>query len=351
MLLRAVQSHGIPHKVVDLSREFHTGNRLAGYAKRALRLASLPTEILKKAKDCSPGPVVFYLQLGHSKQTILRDIPLLAAAHKSGAESVVHVHGSGFRTAFDSAPAPLKTAMKAALKNVRRAIVLSDSLKPMFDNLIPEQHIVAIPNGVEQDLARNAAAHTPNHTSDRLTGLYMSNLIDFKGYRQVLEAARLAAEHNRPYDFVICGAETESTSVHPEDFIREHQLSNVTYRGVVADTEKHLAFRNAQVFLLPSTYEGQPIAILEAMHYGLPVITTNAGGIGDIVVHRKNGMVVEQTASDILEAMDSLHESHELRANISATNRDEAQRLYTESAHGNSLISVFKSVAGETGAN
>lgn len=347
MLLRALKSNGVPHKVVDLSREFHTGNRITGYAKRAMRLASLPTEILKKSTEFFPGQLIFYLQLGHSVQTILRDVPLLAAAQKSGATCVVHVHGSGFRQAFDNAPLPLRTAMKAALRNVRRAIVLSDSLKPMFHGLVPSDCIVSIPNGVETELAQDAALWTPVTPKNEFTGLYMSNLIEFKGYREVLEAARLASEHGKPYKFRLCGSKTESTSIDPDTFIREHRLTNVIYSGVVTGTEKHQAFREAQAFLLPSTYEGQPIAILEALHYGLPVITTNAGGIGDIVHDQTNGLVIEQSAVAIMEAMDTLYNSPKLRKKMSQNNRKVARDMYTEAAHGDALIALFKTVAGE----
>jgi glycosyltransferase involved in cell wall biosynthesis len=63
----------------------------------------------------------------------------------------------------------------------------------------------------------------------------------------------------------------------------------VEFKGWVTGHEKDNLLQFADVFVLPSYYEGSPVAMLEAMSYGKPVIATTAGGIPEIVESGVNG--------------------------------------------------------------
>jgi glycosyltransferase involved in cell wall biosynthesis len=63
----------------------------------------------------------------------------------------------------------------------------------------------------------------------------------------------------------------------------------VEFKGWVTGHEKDNLLQFADVFVLPSYYEGSPVAMLEAMSYGKPVISTTVGGIPEIVEPGLNG--------------------------------------------------------------
>ncbi len=67
----------------------------------------------------------------------------------------------------------------------------------------------------------------------------------------------------------------------------------ITLEGWVSGEKKTSILEWANVFILPSYYEGLPISILEAMSYGMPVISTPVGGIPDVVKDGVNGILVE----------------------------------------------------------
>jgi glycosyltransferase involved in cell wall biosynthesis len=62
---------------------------------------------------------------------------------------------------------------------------------------------------------------------------------------------------------------------------------------------KARALREADIFLLPSTSEGLPVALLEAMAYGKPIVATRVGGIPDVLVDGSEGLLV--TPGDVAE--------------------------------------------------
>jgi glycosyltransferase involved in cell wall biosynthesis len=64
----------------------------------------------------------------------------------------------------------------------------------------------------------------------------------------------------------------------------------VRITGVVSDVENYLA--DADVYVASSIFEGLPISMLEAMSAGLPIISTNVGGVPDIIKHGENGILV-----------------------------------------------------------
>ena len=89
----------------------------------------------------------------------------------------------------------------------------------------------------------------------------------------------------------------------------------IDYPGFVPNVEDYLA--NADVFLLSSNYEALPLAVLEAMAAGLPVITTDVGGVCDIVTD--NGILLPAGDMDaMVRAMEKLYLNEDVRAQMAA---------------------------------
>lgn len=88
----------------------------------------------------------------------------------------------------------------------------------------------------------------------------------------------------------ICGDGTALEEVN--QWIASQKLSGVELKGFVSGAQKRKAFEDAHLFVFPSHSEGMPNAVLEAMGFGLPVITTPVGGVVDFFVHGKNGYFI-----------------------------------------------------------
>ena len=103
----------------------------------------------------------------------------------------------------------------------------------------------------------------------------------------------------------------------------------VSFPGYLVGNEKVENLLASDVFVFPSFSEGCPVALLEAMGAGLPVITTPVGGIPDIFIDGKNGVLLKSVEpEDIAEAIERLLSNEELCRVTGEHNRREAWEKY-----------------------
>ena len=79
-----------------------------------------------------------------------------------------------------------------------------------------------------------------------------------------------------------------------EQLARELNLQNVEFTGQVEHEKVRSLYDAADIYLNGSEIDNQPLSLLEAFACGLPVVTTNAGGIPDIVTHERTGLLVQR---------------------------------------------------------
>ena len=286
MLLRALRRSGASFSHLDLSRGTTIRSGPIDSLRRAKDALSLCLEL--RAELQRHQRPVFYLHLGQSAPSMVRDSLLLSIARRRRARLVVHVHGGGFRDALELAPTVIRHGIESQLKHVESAIVLSGSLRSMFDEVVPRSRIHVISNGIEDQLVKGAPPPTRRAPGEPLRVLHLSNLIPSKGYVRVLRLAQLAQSQGLNLEFTLAGPLLSERDPHPDRLIDDLRLSNAEWIGPVDIGEKRSLLESHHAFLFPSLYpvEGQPLAVLEAMHYAMPVLATKQGGLPDVVTER-----------------------------------------------------------------
>ncbi|MCZ7644700.1 MAG: glycosyltransferase family 4 protein [Planctomycetota bacterium] len=342
MLLRALEREGLPFRALNLAYPFQPRAGLLWRLGRALKVLGMALRILFAPRRCG----LFYLQLGQSKGSLARDAVLCAAARLRRLPLLFHVHGGGYRAAYDAAPGWLRACARFFLRRARGVVVLSPGLRAMFDGLVEPARVWVVPNGVEEDLRCAAeAAPAPDYAAPELRALFLSNLIESKGYVEFLELARRARDEGLPVSFSLAGNRTEESTVDPEAFAREHRLERLEYAGPVGGEAKAALLARSHLFVFPTRYpvEGQPISILEAFHFGLAVLSTPAGGIPDVVAEGRNGFLVAPgTAERLLPLLRRLADDRAELRRIGEANRAEARARYTEAAHAAALLDCIR---------
>ena len=130
--------------------------------------------------------------------------------------------------------------------------------------------------------------------------LFLSNLIESKGVFVLLEALKILIDKGVEFECSFVGGEGDIDIPSFEDKVKKLKLLNkVKYLGKKYNEDKNLIFRNTDIFCFPTAYPNEcfPLVLLEAMQFSLPIVTTNEGGISEIVKDNFNGFIVGKNNS------------------------------------------------------
>ena len=210
--------------------------------------------------------------------------------------------------------------LKILLLRVNKVIRVSKKTLPKF---FAPKKIETIYSGVPTP--KKIVNYSNLKHSSKVFELLMVGNIN-KNKNQELAIRLLAELSNIRLTLVGSGSEMNNLRKKYSHLINNGKLA---FEGIKRNTEKY--FLNSHALLILSKYEGIPLVLYEAMSYGLPTITTNAGGIDEIIIHKKNGILLKETKLYLLKLYvqefcnnDILYES------ISKNSRKDFKKKYTK---------------------
>ncbi|MEM1042740.1 MAG: glycosyltransferase family 4 protein [Bacteroidota bacterium] len=189
------------------------------------------------------------------------------------------------------------------------------------------------------------AQHAGAKPEGPLTVLFLARLAEDKGVFTTLEAVRLVQERHPEVRLIVAGEGPVRAGA--EAWVAERAMPGVRFTGYVRDADKAAVFAESDVYLLPTLHgEGLPTSILEAMAFGLPVITRPMGGIGDHLTSGEHGFLTERTDPDAFATfVTRLAEDAGLRRAQSERNRATARERYLASTVAARLEGIYQTVA------
>ncbi len=166
-----------------------------------------------------------------------------------------------------------------------------------------EPHRVrVVPNWVSPD---RKIAESPRFAAEGkpIRFLFVGWLVVEKGIRELAQACLSLASAGRPFHLTVVGG--GNLEVELEKFIEKNGISNfVSLAGWVKPDEVEGYMKDADVFVLPTYFEGLPNALVEAFSVGLPAISTPVGAIPDSLIDQHNGFLVPpRDAVSLADAM------------------------------------------------
>lgn len=303
---------------------------------------------------------IVYLPVCQSVKGLLRDAAFLSLAKMKRAKCIIHLHGGYFKDMYEKANLLGKLLVTYVCKLTSRAIVLGETLRRMFEGLVPDEKIVVIPNGIgerfieESDLKEKLANEFDNSTvRNKHRILFLSNLTISKGFYDTMQAIPEVVKNHPDTEFIFAGEWWDDDVIKDEitKFMHEKRITErVQFPGVITGEAKKKMLLLSDIFVFPThyKYEGQPLVIIEAMSAGLPVITTDQGCIREMVVDGETGFIIEkQNPVKIAEKILVLLKDRDLRKRMGMNGRARFLKYYTKKRFVADLIRVFDHVLTE----
>lgn len=226
-----------------------------------------------------------------------------------GKKTIIHLHCG------DQLPEIWSPMYEEMFTKCDVALVLSPSIKRKVEEYIGADHRVE----VLYNPCPTICDITPYDKREKEI-LFAGTLNSNKGYADLIRGfAKIAQKH--PYWKVVFAGngQVEQAKALAQSLGVENQCQ---FLGWVNGKQKDAAFRRASVLCLASYQEGFPMAVLDAWAYGIPVVSTPAGGLIDIVEEGKTGLLFEAGNSDqMAEKLDKIISNDTMRMDIGVKSR------------------------------
>lgn len=251
-------------------------------------------------------------------------------------KDVIHLHGSEFEKWFNTLKPSKQNKVRRLLRECDAFIVLGDKWSNVIKKIEPQTSTVIVNNAVK------IPEETVKWNDDCCNILYMGVLIPRKGLFDLLNALLLLKQQNKLSGKRVIIAGTGADEKKLKEYCEENGLlENVVFAGQAAGEEKTRLLRESQVTVLPSYNEGLPISILEAVSYGMPVVSTDVGDISAAVHNGVNGYLIQPGDTEALA--EKLNEAcqKERFVKMSVESRSIAETAFSDEIFFNKIISCY----------
>lgn len=284
-LLRALQEAGASVGFVDrrFSRTVAEVGRFQ--PRKVAALGSYWFRFLREVLQNRPDAVVLFGTT--RKLSFVTDLGVIFIARILRIPLVNYVHSIGYRSLAEQRL--YKPLVRFALASPDATVCLGPTLVQDVDQWTRPGTTRTISNATEPQESSQA------ETLQQL--LFMSNLIPEKGVDAFLHLAVELCLRYTDLTCVLAGAVIDKRE-HAAQISRLKTLGlheRIRFVGVVTGDRKKQLLSESTALIFPSQYplEAQPLTIIEAMSFGLPVVAFDTGGIRDIVEHGTTGCLVE----------------------------------------------------------
>ncbi len=225
---------------------------------------------------------------GASKGSFYRKYILFSVVHKLFNKKLIyHIHGGGFRDFYLESSVFIQKRIRYVIQSADVVICLSEKWKHFFSSAFHPKRLEILNNMI-------IPPEKPNKIvlNGKLQFLFLGLIGDNKGIFDLLKTiSKNRGELEGKMILKIAGNGEISRLT---EAVSNWKLENIVqFEGWVDAEKKDQLLRSSHIFILPSYREGLPLSILEAMSYSLPIISSHAGGIPDLIHKYRNGILVD----------------------------------------------------------
>tara|TARA_B100001146_G_C16129583_1_gene411774 strand:- start:143 stop:1183 length:1041 start_codon:yes stop_codon:yes gene_type:complete len=283
-----------------------------------------------------------YLTLTAKGVGFYKDALVIGLVKLFGVPRVYHFHNKGVSKNVD---AGWKRALYRFVFKDAHCILLSPHLYYDIAAFVPKERVFYCPNGIREE-------HDTSLTEKQLDApcnfLFLSNMMEEKGVLVLLEATKILKQRNLDFTCHFVGAWSDVGEKEFFNIVSENQLETMVFaHGKQYGADKARFFKAADVFVFPTYYHNEcfPLVLLEAMQYSLPIISTNEGGIADIVIEGKTGLMAkQQDALDLANTMQQLLQDSLSRKRMGSNGKKHFKNKFTHAIFERNMFDILGSL-------
>lgn len=287
---------------------------------------------------------ILYYPPSGPNSAVYRDMMILFPTRWMFKKTIFHFHASGLSQHIGKRGLFFDIIFRRCFFYPDIAIQLSESC-PDEGTAIHAKKTVIIPNGLPDE------AGSPNilDSKPEINILFIGLLEESKGELDLCRAVIELKSKGINVKARIAGEfKTQEYQKDFNKFVDENNIQHeVEYLGVIRGQEKESAFRKTDVFCFPSFFHSEsfPLVLIEAMSYGIPIVSTRWRGIVDMVTDGDNGYLVEiNNPHQVAVKIEEISSNVELRKRMGQSARKYFEDRYDMRQHLRLMENVFKSI-------
>ena len=292
-----------------------------------------------------PGYKIVVLNPSLSASAFFRDLPYMLIALVLRRKRIVFFRGWHEKTVSKiNRSLLIRLVFNLLYKPANAFIVLSDDFgiklkqwgfkQPIYiETTVVDDRLIAASKELEQQKA----------SKNKINILFLARVEKAKGIYETLEAYQLLTEKQLDISLTIAGDGSYLDEI--KQFASDKNL-DVKFKGYVSGEEKGKTFAESDTYLFPTYHgEGMPNSVLEAMAFGLPVITRPVGGLNDFFEDGKMGFLTESKDPRVYaDLIEKLITNPELRKQMSEYNAAFARKHFLASNVAKRLENIYQEV-------
>ena len=265
-----------------------------------------------------------------------RKAVFIRKAYKEKKKIIIHMHGSTFDLFYrERCNETQKREVREIFAMADKVIALSDDWKEFLAGEICENSKIE----VVYNAVKMPEMYQKDYNNQNM--LFLGILGHRKGTYDLLE---VLPEIFRKYPkaHIYFGGDGERERA--EQLCREKGIADcVTFLGWVRGTEKERLLKECSIYVLPTYHEGMPMSVLEAMSYGMAVVSTYVGGIPHLIKTGENGLLCEPGDTEGLRGcLAELLENQQLRQQLGRKATEKIKSEFDVAISVQKVVSVYK---------
>lgn len=197
---------------------------------------------------------------------------------------------------------------------------VQDSIELLYE--LPKESIPIIYNGI--DIRKFNPSKDYSFKTNKIRIVNVASFSQPKNQGCLIEA--FMKLHRKYPNTILSLAGTGPNMEQIQNLVQKLDLSSsVEFLGSVDNVSAVL--EESDIFVLPSTYEGMPMSIIEAMASGLPIVASRVGGIPDMIDDGNDGILIDPTVNSLYLAIEKLINDQCLRERLGKNARKKSEGM------------------------